>query len=259
MAGNQWQQQDYQQSIESAAKQLALSNVTRRRVERGQYRTYLAPTAVAEIIDTIACGGLGAAALRQGNSAFSRLEKGEVALSHQFSLGEDFQRSRRPRFNADGEIAPLQLPIIQNGHWVNALVNGRSEKEYGQPSNGANRAEAMRAVSVAPGTLKEEAILSELKTGLYVSNLHYLNWSDLSAGHITGMTRYACFWVDNGKLVAPIENLRFDDDLYRFLGEGLMAVTDRQTFIPATGTYNRRSLGGMWVPGMLIESFRYTL
>ncbi len=41
-------------------------------------------------------------------------------------------------------------------------------------------------------------------------------------GEITGMTRYACFWVEKGEIVAPIENLRFDDYLYRFLGEGLI-------------------------------------
>ena len=59
--------------------------------------------------------------------------------------------------------------------------------------------------------------------------------------------------------MAPIENLRFDDDLYRFLGEGLIGLTDEQTFVPEVGTYDNRSLGGMWMPGMLIDQFRYTL
>lgn len=117
----------------------------------------------------------------------------------------------------------------------------------------------MRAPSVAPGQLSASQALAALGTGLYLSNLHYLNWSDLAAGRITGMTRYACFWVEQGEIVAPIENLRFDDNLYRFLGEGLLALTDRQTFLPAVGTYERRSLGGMWMPGMLIDQFRYTL
>ena len=31
-------------------------------------------------------------------------------------------------------------------------------------------------------------------------NLHYLNWSDNIGGRITGMTRYACFWVENGEI-----------------------------------------------------------
>lgn len=260
LAGHAWSAADYSNNIASAQKQLALLSKPAKVIAKGAYRTYLAPAAVGDIIDTLIWGGgLGEASLRQGNSAFNSLEKGEVALSEQFSLSEDFQRVSVPRFNTNGAIAPTYLPIIQNGQWANSLVNARSAKEYQKVSNAANASESMRAPVVAPGNLKAEDILARLDTGLYISNLHYLNWSDLTAGRITGMTRYACFWVENGEIVAPIENLRFDDNLYRFLGEGLIALTDRQTFLPAVDTYERRSLGGMWVPGMLIEQFRYTL
>ncbi|MGD1863287.1 MAG: TldD/PmbA family protein [Phormidesmis sp.] len=259
VAGKHWNPEKYEQDIAAVAAQLKLLSRPAKAVPRGSYRTYLAPAAVADIIDTIIWGGLGEASLRQGNSAFSKLEQGEAVLSEQFSLEEDFQRIGIPRFNSSGEIAPTRLPLIQKGQWASSLINGRSAKEYGKASNGANEEEVMRAPTVAPGTLKEKDILAELDTGLYISNLHYLNWSDLNAGRITGMTRYACFWVEAGEIVAPIENLRFDDDLYRFLGEGLIALTDQQTFLPAVGTYDRRSLGGMWVPGMLIDQFRYTL
>ncbi len=260
VAGRQWQRDSYMQSIATAKKQLALLSRPVRRVPKGSYRTYLTPTAVADLMDTLVWGGgLGESAIRQGSSAFGKLAKGEAVLSDLFSLEEDFQRVGIPRFNSSGEIAPAHLPVIQSGRWVNSLVNSRSAKEYDLISNGANRQEAMRAPAVAPGTLKEAEILTHLGTGLYLSNLHYLNWSDRSAGRITGMTRYACFWVEAGEIVAPIENLRFDDDLYRFLGKALLGLSDRQTFVPSVGTYNQRSLGGMWMPGMLIEQFRYTL
>ncbi|MEL6854489.1 MAG: metallopeptidase TldD-related protein [Cyanobacteria bacterium J06607_13] len=260
LAGRHWAEQDYLQNIVATQAQLERLSQPAMSLPRGCYRTYLAPAAVADIIDTIIWGGgLGEASLRQGSSAFEKLEQGEAQLSEKFSLGEDFQRMGLPRFNDSGEISPAQLPIIHQGQWVNSLVNSRSAKEYGKRSNGANKDESMRAPTVAPGQLKEAEILSTLDTGLYVSNLHYLNWSDLSAGRMTGMTRYACFWIEGGELVAPIENLRFDDNLYRFLGEGLVDLTCQQTFLPAVGTYDRRSLGGMWMPGMLIDQFRYTL
>ncbi|MGB3292381.1 MAG: metallopeptidase TldD-related protein [Phormidesmis sp.] len=259
LAGHQWDPSAYDQSIAVAQRQLALLARPLKAVARGDYRTYLAPTAVADLIDTLVWGGLGEAALRQGNSAFSRLEQGDAFLSDQFSLREDFQRTAVPRFNGNGAIAPSTLPIIQQGRWANALVSDRSAKEYGKPSNAANRRESMRAPAVAPGQMPDSEVLARLDTGLYLSNLHYLNWSDLTAGRITGMTRYACFWVERGEIVAPIENLRFDDNFYRFLGEGLMALTDHQTFAPTVDTYERRSLGGMWTPGMLIDQFRYTL
>lgn len=260
LAGAQWDSQAYTQNIAATKQQLARLTTPPKALPKGNYRTYLAPAAVADIIDTILWGGgLGEASLRQGNSAFGKLETGEKRLSEKFSLSEDFGRIGVPRFNSSGAIAPSQLAIIQNGQWANALINARSAKEYGKVSNAANTAESMRAPVVAPGDLKEADILTALGTGLYVSNLHYLNWSDLTAGRMTGMTRYACFWVENGKIIAPIKNLRFDDNLYRFLGEGLLALSEKQTFLPAVDTYERRSLGGMWMPGMLIDQFRYTL
>ena len=259
LAGHQWDPAAYARSIEAAQRQLALLARPIKAVARGAYRTYLAPTAVADLVDTLVWGGLGEAALRQGNSAFSKLAQGEASLSEQFSLQEDFQRTAVPRFNESGAIAPLRLPIIQAGRWINALVSDRSAKEYDKLSNAANRQESMRAPAVAPGQMPEHEVLARLDTGLYLSNLHYLNWSDLTAGRITGMTRYACFWVERGEIVAPIENLRFDDNLYRFLGEGLMALSDHPTFAPTVDTYEQRSLGGLWTPGMLIDQFRYTL
>ncbi|MGB3786677.1 MAG: TldD/PmbA family protein [Phormidesmis sp.] len=259
IAGSHWGAEAYRTNIAATQKRLELLSRPVKTVSKGSYRTYFAPAAVAEIIETIAWGGLGEAALRQGNSAFSKLEQGEVALSKKFSLSEDFSRIGIPRFNDSGEIPPSHLPIIEQGKWASSLVSRRSAKEYGKPSNAASARESMRSPTVATGNLSEAQILSRLGTGLYLSNLHYLNWSDIAAGGITGMTRYACFWVENGEIVAPIENLRFDDNLYRFLGEGLIDFTEQQTFIPAVGTYNQRSLGGMWVPGMLVEQFRYTL
>jgi predicted Zn-dependent protease len=101
--------------------------------------------------------------------------------------------------------------------------------------------------------------LAELDTGLYLSNLHYLNWSDRPTGRITGMTRYACFWVEDGELVAPIENLRFDESLYHCLGDRLINLTTTQDFIPETGTYDHRNLGGAWLPGAIINDFTFTL
>jgi len=260
VAGKQWSPKEYAASIAIAQQQLEQLKRPTRTVPRGRYRTYLAPAAVADIVDTIIWGGgLGEASLRQGNSAFEKLANQQAILSSKFSLSENFQRIDIPRFNSNGEMAPLHLPIIHQGRWANSLVNDRSAKEYNKRSNGATADESMRAPVVAPGSLRTADVLQALGTGLYISNLHYLNWSDLNAGRITGMTRYACFWVEAGEIVAPIENLRFDDDLYRFLGEGLMALTQEQTFVPDVGTYDRRSLGGMWMPGMLIDQFRYTL
>ena len=43
---------------------------------------------------------------------------------------------------------------------------------------------------------------------------------------------------------APIQDLRFDDSLYHFLGEGLVDLTQESETIINTCTYEQRSVGG---------------
>jgi predicted Zn-dependent protease len=259
LAGNHWDQAAYIAKIQDSRNQLKRLSQPVKRIERGQYRTYLAPTAIAEILYMLSWGGVSEADLRQGNSCLAMLRRGEKTLSPKFTLRENFKHGLVPRFNEFGEIAPSLLPIIQGGELANTLISSKTAKEYGLVANGAEAGENLRSPEIAPGCLSHPAVLQTLDRGLYLSNLHYLNWSDRPKGRMTGMTRYACFWVEDGEIVAPIENLRFDDSFYRFWGDKLIALTDKQEWVPEISTYGGRSLGGFWTPGMLIEDFTYTL
>lgn len=257
-AGQNWVQSEYELQIDRSRQQLTALEKPSKNVPRGEYRVYFAPSATADLIGML-LGGVGGASLQQGSSALLKLYTGEQSLSTLFNLKESFSRGNVPRFNDLGIIAPKELSVISEGVLINPLVSAKTAKEYNQVSNGASSSEYMRSPEVEIGTLSQSQILSRLDTGLYLSNLHYLNWSDRPNGRITGMTRYACFWVENGKIIAPIENLRFDDSIYDFLNQNLEAFTDFQEFIPNTDTYGSRSLGGMVVPGMLVKNFTFTL
>jgi predicted Zn-dependent protease len=256
-AGRYWDGAAYAAQIERSKQQLWALSLPAKSVQRGQYRTYFAPDAAAELLGMLR--GAGEASLQQGSSALLKLRQGEKQLSPLLNLKENFRGGTVPRFNELGEMAPEELSVIAAGKLVNPLVSARTAKEYGKTANGAGSSEYMRAPEVGVGDLSAAEILTRLGTGLYLSNLHYLNWSDRPGGRITGMTRYACFWVKNGEIVAPIENLRFDDSIYEFLNDNLESFTDFQEFIPATDTYGSRSLGGIAVPGMLVSSFTFTL
>lgn len=257
-SGQNWENNQYLAQIETSKNQLIALETPSKTLKPGGYRTYFAPAAVADLISMFSWGAVSEASLRRGGSALLKLQQGKT-LSPQFSLQENFSKGVVPRFNELGEIAPEILPIITQGKLVNTLINSRTASEYNLKTNGANSWESLRSPEVATGNLAKQEILATLGTGLYVSNLHYLNWSDRPGGRITGMTRYACFWVENGEIIAPIENLRFDESLYRFLGENLVDFTNFRDFIPETNTYRQRSLGGVLVPGMLVNDFQFTL
>ncbi|MBF2075828.1 MAG: TldD/PmbA family protein [Synechococcales cyanobacterium C42_A2020_086] len=258
-AGNQWDEAAYGAKLADSKQQLQRLTQAPKAIPRGQYRTYLAPAAVDDLLNMFSWGGVSEAALQRGQSALGLLQRQEKQLSPAFSLTETFEAGLVPRFNEWGEIAPVKLPIIEAGKLVNTLISSRTAKEYGKIANGAAGSESLRSPQISPGSLTAAEILKALDTGLYVSNLHYLNWSDRPNGRITGMTRYACFWVEQGEIVAPIENLRFDESLYRCFGDCLLDLTNFLEFIPSVGTYNQRSLGGALVPGMLVDQFTYTL
>lgn len=259
-AGSHWIQSDYESNLMTAMQQLQQINQPPIRIPKGQHRTYFAPAAVAEILGLFSWGGVSHASIQQGGSALASLYRGESHWSEQFNLKENFTPGLVPRFNELGETAPMELTLISAGRMVNSLICSRSAREYGVESNGAALGEYLRSPEVGTGKMAATDILKTLGTGLYVSNLHYLNWSDRPTARFTGMTRYACFWVEGGEIVAPIHNLRFDESLYRcFSPEQLISVTEFQEFIPEVSTYGHRQLGGVWVPGMVIDNFTYTL
>lgn len=259
MAGKSWDCAQYQRQIQAARLQLQRLATPPKQLPRGQYRTYFAPAAVAEITSMLSWGGVSEASYRQGGSCFAPMRRSERRLSQQLSFGENFAQSAVPRFNELGEVAPARVPIVTQGELTQLLVSLATAKEYNLTANGANGEETLRALEIAPGDIPTNEVLSVLGTGLYVANLHYLNWSDRATGRITGMTRYACFWVEDGQIVAPIEHLRFDESLYRFWGENLVGFTDEQVLVPEVGTYGHRAIGGVLTPGMIVENFTYTL
>jgi predicted Zn-dependent protease len=258
LADRTWQADHYHAQISEAKHQLELLAKPIYSVKPGRYRTYLAPAATGDLIGMFSWGAISEASLRQGGSALAKMREGKN-LSPLFNLAENFQGGTTPRFNDLGELAPATLSLITEGQLVNTLVSSRTAKEYGLVGNGASRREGLRSPEVGAGSLALGDILTALDTGLYLGNLHYLNWSDRPSGRITGMTRYACFWVERGEIVAPIQDLRFDESLYAFLGENLLALTDFRELIPETDTYEFRSLGGQLLPGLLVDNFTFTL
>lgn len=258
-AGSKWNSQDWQAKLHHTRDQLALLSKPTQKVKPGKYKTYLAPKAFADLAGMMAWGALSAAAWKQGHSPFKKLVDKEVKLSPLLNVRENFGLGLAPRFNELGEVAPATLSLIQQGQIQELLVSSRTAKEFGLKSNSAGAGEGPRALEILPGSLEEKNALKELGTGLYLSNLHYLNWSDPVSARVTGMTRYACFWVEGGEIVGPIQDLRWDESLFEALGPKLIALTSRGEIDPATDTYFQRTLGGSSVPGALIDAFTFTL
>ena len=258
-AGTHWNAHHWAANLARTQALLERLSKPQQNVPPGAYRTYLAPSALSDLVGMMGWNALSASTWKQGRSPFKKLIERELSLSPLLSVDENFGLGLSPRFNSLGEVSATTLPLIERGELGSLLVSSRTAKEYGLLANGAADGEAPRALDVHPGTLAPADILSELGAGLFLSNLHYLNWSDPVSARVTGMTRYACFWVESGEIVGPIQDLRWDESLFSALGSKLMALTSNTEIDPAVDTYYHRALGGSRTPGALIDGFTFTL
>ena len=258
-AGTDWNQDKYEAYLNNSKQKLKMMELKPVSIETGEYRTWFEPAAVSDFIDMFSWNGISEASIQQGCSGFGKMRHDDVRLSPQFSVSEDFSTGMVPKFNSDGEIAPAVVPIISDGELVNTLVSSRTAAEYNTSTNFAESGEYLRSPKMEPGNLRKDDVVNRIDTGLYLSNIHYLNWSDNPGGRITGLTRYACFWVKGGEIQGPINTMRFDDTFYKYFGDNLEQVGEETEFIPNTSTYGNREIGGTICPGVLASSFALTL
>lgn len=258
-AGFKWDLSALGQKMDEASRQLELLKLEPKTVEPGKYRVYLSPTAVSEVVGLLAWIGLGLKEHRSKNSSLIKMTEAGETVHSSFTLAENTAEGIAPNFDAKGFIKPDKVIMIENGKFKDALVSPRSAKEYNVPTNAANAGEHPQSVDMAAGDIQFGTVLERLGNGAYINNLHYLNYSDRPACRITGMTRFATFWVEDGKIVAPLNVMRFDESFYRMFGTNLIGLTREREMILDNETYGGRHVTSSRIPGALIEDFPFTL
>ncbi len=255
-AGEQWDSQAFARKLAFAREQLEHLGKPAHELKPGAYRAYLTPAALEELFGLFAWG-FSAEALATGGSPLQRLFAGSASLSDKVTLDERIEGGLAPAFTREGPRQPLRL--VSQGKAGERLVSSRSAAEHGLIANGAGSGEYPFSLQLHGGELEEGEILQRLGTGLYIGNLWYSNFSDLPAGRLTGMTRFATFWVEDGRIQAPVDTMRFDDSLFDFLGTNLEALTRQPELLLPSGTYGARQTGSMALPGALLSRFTLTL
>lgn len=256
-AGFAWQQEELAAKMDSIREQLAMLSRPSKTLEPGSYRAYLAPAAVNEILGMMAWGGFGLKAHRTKTTPLIQMTEQGRTLDAAITLTESHARGLAPGFTGRGFIKPAQVELIRAGRYQDCLVNARSAVEYDSMPNAES--EFPGALDLAAGELPRRDVLQALDTGLYINNLWYLNFSDRNACQITGMTRFACFWVEQAEIRAPVEVMRFDDSVYKLLGTQLIGLTKERELILDAGTYGGRSNSSAELPGVLVSALRLTL
>lgn len=257
--GFTWTPEALGAKMADARERLALLARPSRSLKPGRYRAYLTPTAMEEIASMLCWGGFSGRALETRQSCLFRLKNGAAALDPAVTFVENTAEGVAPGFQDEGFARPARVPLVSAGQLVGSLVSPRTAREFSLAQNGANAGEAPESLDMAGGSLATADALAALDRGLYIGNLWYLNFSDRPACRLTGMTRFASFWVEEGKIVAPVDVMRFDDSIFRLLGEQLVALTAERELLVNGDSYRERNVSSMRLPGAVVREMAFTL
>ena len=254
-----WDQNIFSSLLEESKQKLQVIDNKEQTIQPGEYRVYLSPSALNEIVDMLSWGGFSYKANKIGSSPLHLMMKGEKKLNKIVSFTEDLTNGISPKFHSDGFIKPDTTELIINGEYKSSLISPRSALEYSVNHNAAEYYESPVSINLKEGVISNDNILATLKDGIYISNLWYLNFSDLNNGRITGLTRFGCFKVSNGEYQGPINTMRFDETVYNIFGDKLIGLTNNKQLLIDSSTYEERSTHSSTIPGAIVEDFKMTL
>lgn len=258
-AGFEWDSSKFKEKIEGGLKELDILSRPPKTIDPGKYRVYMAPSAFDEFVGMLNWGGFGIKSHKTKDSPLIKMIEAGKTLDASVSMLENTKDGISPGFDSFGFVKPDCVTLVKEGAFHNALVSPRSAKEFGVETNGAGSDESTESFEMRPGTIHQSDILKKLDTGVYMNNAWYLNFSDRNNCRVTGMTRFACFWVENGEIKAPLNVMRFDESILRMLGENLVGLTSVREFMVSASTYYQRDTRSVHLPGVMVDDFTFTL
>ena len=221
----------------------------------GTCRVLLKPQAVNSLIATYGYAVLGANAYTTGRSLVAgRL--GEKITSELITLVDDgCDPAGLPSgFDAEGNVR-RRTTLIDKGVLTGVVSDQRRAGLTGGVPTGHAVPDGWRFggdpvpshLLLAPGESTEDELLAEVGSGLVVNRLDYLRVLHPKETLVTGTTRDATYWAEDGKLVGWHPQLRFtfkmDDVMNAILGVGAVRERCDQTFMES-----------IVVPSLLIDA-----
>jgi PmbA protein len=244
------------QALGEDAIRTCLDSRKPRALDAGGYRVVLMPEAVGELVGFLAYLGLGAKALAEGRS-FLTGKIGTKVTGARVTLWDDgLDPAGMPMpFDFEG-VAKAPVTLIEKGVARGVVYDTRTAAEAHRASTGHALGPGSTAgpmpmnLFLDKGEDAVEAMIADCEAGLLVHRFHYVNVAERMSTQITGMTRDGTFWIENGRVVRPVRNLRFTQSILAAL-EGVERVgSDRKLVDGAVGV--------CCVPALRLEKFRFT-
>ena len=222
----------------------------------GDYPVVLDHYAAMDIALWLGFVGFNAQEVLERQSFF---EPGKVVASPLVNLADDGTDTDGTPASFDYEgVAKRRVPLIEAGVCREVVHDSKTAAAAGVASTG----HALPApnpwgpfpfnMSMAAGETSREELIGGLERGLLVTRFHYTNAVHPKQVKITGMTKDGLFLVEDGRITAPVRNLRFTQSYLDALA-AVEAVGSERRAVDADDY-----LGTIVVPALRIGSFDFT-
>ena len=259
LSGPEWNKADFERAIAKIKQTIPILYKPEVQLSPNDYRALLAPAAVADLLALASWGGFSTRAHQTNDSPLLDMRTHARRLSPLINLVDRPQNFGVPLLSDYWYQSPPTFELVREGVLTNCYTSPRVAIEFGLTHNCATSGETPRGLTLDSGTLAEANELKALDTGIYVSDIWYLNYSDRPSARITGTTRFASLWIENGKPIGPVNAARLDENLYSIFGDHLLELGQTAHFLEYTGTYGSRGLGGICCPSVLVSKLRVVL
>jgi len=205
--------------VAETAVQKTLESKNPQDIEPGEYEVILEPQAVSEMMAFFQWYGPNARIYHEGASPLSGKMGTQVFGKNITIIDDPFHESVFPMpFDFEGQPKKA-ITFIKNGVLENIAYDSYHALKYHQKNTG----HALPAPNtmgpiplhmyIAAGDKTRDAMINNVKRGLLVTRLWYVRVLNPKMLNVTGMTRDATFLIENGKIIRPVKNLRFNQSI----------------------------------------------
>lgn len=224
-------------------------------LEPGAYTVILEPEAVADFLLFLAFLGFGGKGIANHRS-FMADKIGSQIMGENITITEDPQHPMMNYMSFDYEGVPRQkVVIVENGIARNAvfdsyyanLADTKSTGNALEPDN--SYGPYPKAMVMDGGDKPLSEIIACTERAIYINHFWYLNFVNPMRTTVTGTTRDGTFLIEDGRIKAPIVDMRINQSMLESFNNAELLSQERRV-VPKYGVL-------MYVPAMKISNFNF--
>ncbi|RTL80309.1 MAG: TldD/PmbA family protein [Hyphomicrobiales bacterium] len=220
-------------------------------LEPGDYTVILEPVAVAELAFW-ALSAMDARAADEGRSFYARPGGGaligETLFDEKLTIRIDPADPLAPEGGVGYEGVPHRARAFIDRGVVSSLYRSRAWAQ----KTGAEAIPFARNFIMEGGDATLDDMVRSVKRGVLVTRIWYENMVEPKGLLLTGLTRDGNFLIENGRVTAPVRNMRFNQRLGDLFANIVALGPTERTWRAAGGG------GAAAAPPMLVEKFHFS-